>query len=118
ATAATPRTLPRMVPYNPPGGPEIGAALQGQPVQLIRHSADLGGDLLVVAYPVRSGQEVVGTVRLSQPMAQVDARVRRSWEAIAAVAAVVAIVGLAVAWALATSLAHPLRSLAGTAERL
>jgi len=51
-------------------------------------------------------------------MAQVDARVRRSWEAIAAVAAVVAIVGLAVAWALATSLAHPLRSLAGTAERL
>jgi len=109
---------PPLVPYNTPGRPEIGAALQGQPVQLIRHSADLGGDLLVVAYPVRSGQEVVGTVRLSQPMAQVDARVRRSWEAIAAVAAVVAIVGLAVAWALATSLAHPLRSLAGTAERL
>ena len=73
-------------------------------MRLIRHSVDLGGDLLVVAYPVLNDGRVVGTVRLSQPMAAVDARVRRSWEAIAAVAAVVAIVGLAVAWALATSL--------------
>ncbi len=104
--------------YNTPGRPEIGAALGGQPVQLVRHSSDIGGDLLVVAYPVLSGKHVVGAVRLSQPMAEVDARVRRSWEAIAAVAAVVAIVGLVVAWVLATSLAQPLRSLAGTAERL
>jgi len=109
---------PPMTPYNTAGRPEIGAALQGQSVRLVRRSVDLGGDLLVVAYPVLSGGQVVGTVRLSQPMAAVDARVRRSWEAIAAVAAVVAIVGLAVAWALATSLAQPLRSLAGTAERL
>jgi signal transduction histidine kinase len=109
---------PGEVAYNTPGRPEIGAALQGQSVQLIRHSVDVGGDLLVVAYPIFSGGHVVGTVRLSQPVAEVDARVRRSWEAIAAVAAVVAIVGLAVAWVLATSLAQPLRSLAGTAERL
>ena len=87
-------------------------------MRLIRHSVDLGGDLLVVASPVLADRQVVGTVRLSQPMAAVDARVRRSWEAIAAVAAVVAIVGLAVAWGLATSLARPLHSLAGTAERL
>jgi signal transduction histidine kinase len=104
--------------YNTPGRPEIAAALAGQSVRLVRHSVDLGGDLLVVAYPVLNGGQVVGTVRLSQPMAAVDARVRRSWEAIATVAVIVAIVGLAVAWALATSLAQPLRSLAGTAERL
>jgi signal transduction histidine kinase len=109
---------PPKVPYNTPGRPEIGAALTGQSVRLVRHSADLGGDLLVVAYPVFSGGRVVGTVRLSQPMAQVDARVRRSWEAIAVVAAVVTIIGLAVALALATSLAQPLRSLAATAMRL
>jgi signal transduction histidine kinase len=118
ADSDDPNARPPRVAYNTPGRPEIGAALRGQPVQLVRHSADLGGDLLVVAYPVLSGRKVVGTVRLSQPMAEVDARVRRSWEAIAAVAAVVAIVGLVVAWALATSLAQPLRSLAGTAERL
>jgi signal transduction histidine kinase len=104
--------------YNTPGRPEIAAALRGQSVRLVRHSVDLGGDLLVVAYPVLNGGHVVGTVRLSQPMAAVDARVRRSWEAIATVAVIVAIVGLAVAWVLATSLAQPLRSLAGTAERL
>jgi signal transduction histidine kinase len=109
---------PPSVPYNTPGRPEISTALTGQSVRLIRHSVDLGGDLLVVAYPVFSGGRVVGTVRLSQPMADVDARVRRSWEAIAAVAAVVVVVGLVVAWALATSLAQPLRSLAGTAMRL
>ena len=109
---------PPRVAYNTPGRPEIAAALAGRSVRLVRHSVDLGGDLLVVAYPVLNRGQVVGTVRLSQPMAAVDARVRRSWEAIAAVAAVVAIVGLAVAWALATSLAQPLRSLAGTAGRL
>ena len=109
---------PPQTAYNTPGRPEIAAALAGQSVRLVRHSADLGGDLLVVAYPVLNGGQVVGTVRLSQPMAAVDARVRRSWEAIATVAVIVAIVGLAVAWVLATSLAQPLRSLAGTAERL
>jgi signal transduction histidine kinase len=109
---------PPKVAYNTPGRPEIATALGGQSVRLIRHSSDLGGDLLVVAYPVFKGGNVVGTVRLSQPMAEVDARVRRSWEAVAAVAAVVAIVGLVVAWALATSLAQPLRSLAATATRL
>ena len=108
----------RRPPTTRAGRPEIAAALAGQSVRLVRHSADLGGDLLVVAYPVLSGGHVVGTVRLSQPMAAVDARVRRSWEAIATVAVIVAIVGLAVAWVLATSLAQPLRSLAGTAERL
>ena len=121
ADSDDPDARPPRVAYNTPGRPEIGAALAGQSVRLIRHSADLGGDLLVVAYPVLRGGRgghVVGTVRLSQPMADVDARVRRSWEAIAAVAAVVAIVGLVVAWALATSLAQPLRSLAATAARL
>ena len=109
---------PPRVAYNTAGRPEIQAALDGKSVRFIRHSVDLGGDLLVVASPVLKDGRVVGTVRLSQPMAAVDARVRRSWEAIAAVAAVVAIVGLAVAWGLATSLARPLHSLAGTAERL
>jgi signal transduction histidine kinase len=118
ADSDDPGARPPNVAYNTRGRPEIGAALGGQSVRLIRHSTDLGGDLLVVAYPVFSGGKVIGTVRLSQPMADVDARVRRSWEAIAAVAAVVAIVGLVVAWALATSLAQPLRSLTATATRL
>jgi len=67
---------PPNVPYNTPGRPEIRTALTGQSIRLIRHSVDLGGDLLVVAYPVFSDGRVVGTVRLSQPMADVDARVR------------------------------------------
>ena len=95
--------------HHGPGRPQRG---------LIRHSADLGGSLLVVAYPVLDRGRVVGAVRLSQPIAAVDDRVRRSWLAIGAVAAAVGLVGLAVAWFLATSLARPMRALGATAVRL
>ena len=87
-------------------------------MSLTRHSADLGGSLLVVAYPVLDRGRVVGAVRLSQPIAAVDDRVRRSWLAIGAVAVAVALVGLAVAWFLASSLARPIHALGATAVRL
>ncbi|HEY3767020.1 MAG TPA: HAMP domain-containing sensor histidine kinase, partial [Gaiellales bacterium] len=112
------RPHPAAVEFDTPGRPEIGSALAGRSVRLIRHSADLGGDLLVVAYPVLDRGRVVGAVRVSQPVAAVDARVHRSWLAIGAVAAAVALVGMIVAWLLASSLARPIHALGGTAARL
>jgi len=112
------RATPARVAFDTPGRPEIGTALAGRSVSLIRHSADLGGSLLVVAYPILDRGRVVGAVRLSQPIAAVDDRVRRSWLAIGAVAAAVALVGLAVAWFLASSLARPIHALGATAVRL
>jgi two-component system, OmpR family, sensor kinase len=116
ADSAQPR--PAAIDFATPGRPEIGEALSGRSVRLIRKSADLGGNLLVVAYPVLDHGRVVGAVRLSQPIAAVDSRVRRSWIAIAAVAAAVAVVGIGVAWLLATSLARPIHALGATAGRL
>ena len=68
--------------------------------------------------PVLDRGRVVGAVRVSQPVAAVDARVHRSWLAIGAVAAAVALVGMIVAWLLASSLARPIHALGGTAGRL
>jgi len=112
------RPHPARIGFSTAGRPEIGAALAGRSVRLIRHSADLGGSLLVVAYPVLDRGRVVGAVRLSQPIAAVDSRVHRSWLAIGAVAAAVALVGMGVAWLLASSLAQPIHALGATAGRL
>jgi HAMP domain-containing protein len=112
------RPQPARVPFATPGRPEIGDALAGRSIQLIRHSNDLGGSLLVVAYPVVNRGTVVGAVRLSQPITAVDDRVHRSWLAIGAVALAVALVGLGVAWLLASSLARPIHALGATAGRL
>jgi two-component system, OmpR family, sensor kinase len=112
------RPRPARVAFATAGRPEISTALAGGGIRLIRHSTDLGGDLLVVAYPVLDQGRVVGAVRLSQPIAAVDSRVHRSWFAIAGVAAAVGLVGLAVAWLLASSLARPIHAVGTTAGRL
>jgi signal transduction histidine kinase len=98
--------------------PEIARALRGEPVRLVRRSEELGGSFLFLAVPVLRGGDVVGVVRVSQATGEIDARVRRSWLAFAAVSFLILFVGSAVAWALASSLARPLRALAESARRL
>jgi signal transduction histidine kinase len=112
------RSNPARVGFATAGRPEISTALAGRGIRIIRHSSDVGGDLLVVAYPILDQGRIVGAVRLSQPIAAVDARVHRSWIAIAVVAAVVGLVGMAVAWVLASSLARPIQAVGTTAARL
>jgi signal transduction histidine kinase len=98
--------------------PEVARALRGERVRLVRRSEELGTSLLFLAVPVLRGGDIVGVVRVSQPTAEIDARVRRSWLAFAAVSFLILFVGSAVAWALAASLARPLRALAESARRL
>ena len=112
------KSRPAAVDFDTPGRPEIADALAGRSARLVRHSTDLGSDIVVVAYPILDKGSVTGAVRLSQPVAAVDSRVHRSWLAIAGIGTLVALVGLVVAWILATSLVRPLRSLRATAARL
>ena len=78
--------------------PEIAAALARPGRHRRRHSNTLGGDLLYVAVPVASGGGVLGAARITYPTSAVDARVRRYWLTLAAIAAIVlagvALVGL------------------------
>ncbi|MFL5921510.1 MAG: ATP-binding protein [Gaiellaceae bacterium] len=98
--------------------PEIAAARHGTRAQGERHSDTLGEDLLYTAVPVTNNGKVVGVARVTQSLAAVHARVRRGVLALIAIGAFALVVGLALAWFLASSLSRPLRNLAATARRL
>ncbi|MDQ2911177.1 MAG: HAMP domain-containing protein, partial [Actinomycetota bacterium] len=107
---------PRPVPYA--SRPEIRAALSGGRAQGERHSDTLGEDLLYTAVPVTNNSRVVGAVRVTQSIEAVHARVRRGVLALVAIGAFALLLGLALAWVLASSLSKPLRGLAKTARRV
>jgi signal transduction histidine kinase len=69
--------------------PEIKKALRGVVASGTRHSKTLGADLLYVAVPVGSGGAVSGAVRITYPMASVDARILRYWLLLGGIALVV-----------------------------
>ncbi|HEX9236453.1 MAG TPA: hypothetical protein VF972_09250 [Actinomycetota bacterium] len=77
--------------------PEIAAALSGRANWVVRSSATLGYAILVSAVPIRSAAGVIGTVRISYPMAAVEASIHRTWWFLAAVGSVTLLVGLALA---------------------
>lgn len=88
--------------------PEIAAALEGSVATGTRHSSTLGTDLLYVAVPVASGGVVHGAARITYPTSEVDARVRRYWLILAAIAAVVLAVAVALAGGFARWIVRPL----------
>jgi signal transduction histidine kinase len=112
STAARPRSLSYA------SRPEISAALGGRRSQGVRHSNTLGRDLLYTAVPVTNNGRVVGAVRVTQSMGAVHARVRRAVLALIGIGAFALLVGLAVAWFLASSLSKPLRNVAETVRRV
>lgn len=98
--------------------PEIRTALAGRTDQRKRHSTTLGEDLLLTTVPVTSGGQTVGAVRVTQSVAAVNDRVRRSVLALTAIGGAALLLGLVLAWFLADSLSRPLRKLAQTARRV
>jgi signal transduction histidine kinase len=91
--------------------PEVARALGGRVATGTRHSVTVGADLLYVAVPVASGGVVHGAVRITYPTVALDARVRRSWMTLAAVAAVSLLAAVGLAAGLAGSVSRPLRRL-------
>jgi signal transduction histidine kinase len=98
--------------------PEIRTALTGHRAQGERHSDTLGTDLLYTAVPVTNNSRVVGAVRVTQSIEAVHRRVRRGVLALVAIGGFALLLGLAIAWVLASSLSKPLRNLATTARRV
>ncbi len=88
--------------------PEVQKALQGEVATGVRHSNTLGTDLLYVAVPIASGGTVLGAVRITYPMSAVQARARRYWGILAAIAAVILVIVGLVGLRLARSIARPL----------
>jgi signal transduction histidine kinase len=101
-----------------PGRPEVAQAFDSVANSLIRTSQDEGGSIVVAAAPIIDEGALVGVVRISRSVAQVQSNVTRATAGIVIVALAGLIAGLAIAFALAGSLARPLTRLAATARRL
>ena len=95
--------------------PELAAALRGRVAVGTRPSQTLHTDLLYVAVPVAAGGRVTGAVRITYPTSTVDARIRRYWLVLAAIAAVVLAVAALAGIRLAAFVARPLSRLENAA---
>jgi signal transduction histidine kinase len=91
--------------------PEIASALRGRVAAGTRPSRTLHTDLLYVAVPVAGGGLVEGAVRITYPTSAVDARIRRYWLVLAAIAGVVLAAAALVGVRLAAFVVRPLRRL-------
>lgn len=98
--------------------PEVRDAIEGRFAAGERDSRTLGEPLVYVAVPVRSGGEVLGTVRITYPARVIDDRVGDRLRAVAAVAAISIVTAVAVAAVLAATVTRPLRRLRTATEAL
>ncbi|HJU57827.1 MAG TPA: ATP-binding protein [Actinomycetota bacterium] len=101
-----------------PGRPEIESALSGTPNSRIRDSADLGHDIIATAVPVQEEGRVVGAVRITKNVQQVNDNVRNVTLGLIAIGLAGLAAGLLLAFGLAGSLSRPLSRLATTAKEL
>lgn len=97
--------------------PEIATALEGTGSSGARSSATLDTELLFVAVPVASGGTVHGALRVTLDTADVTARIRAFWFALAGVAVVVLVAVALIGWVIARSVTRPLRALTADAAR-
>ncbi|HXV34231.1 MAG TPA: HAMP domain-containing sensor histidine kinase [Gaiellaceae bacterium] len=109
---------PAGVPFATAERPELGAALGGSVDVRQRHSDTLGEELLLVTVPVTDRGDVIGALRVSAPMGEVESSVRSSWLALALIGLAVVGAGLVLAWILAGSIAKPVEKLRAAAGRL
>lgn len=100
------------------GRPEIRAVLDtGLVSQGRRASETLDEELLYTTVPIVEAGQRVGAVRVTQSVDAIDAKVRNDMLALAGIGALALVVGLGLAWALAGSIARPLRGLAAATEQ-
>lgn len=100
------------------GRPEVLTAFDSVPSVDTRVSLDEGGEIVVAAAPIIDEAQLVGVVRISRGVEQVQSNVRRATLAILIVALAGLVAGLGLAFTIAGSLARPLARLAGVARQL
>jgi signal transduction histidine kinase len=104
--------------YATSGRPEIQRALEGTPFSQIRDSIDLGHDIMATAVPIQDGEQLLGAVRITRSVQQVNNNVRNITIGLGAIGLAALAAGLLLAFWLAGSLSRPLMRLAAAAKRL
>lgn len=97
---------------------EIAAAIGGRTATGERPSRTLGTDLLYVAVPVRTGDQIVGAVRLTFPKGVIDDRVSGRVRGLGLVALMSLLTALVAALLFAGTVTRPLRRLRAATEQL
>ncbi|HVF74961.1 MAG TPA: ATP-binding protein [Acidimicrobiales bacterium] len=100
------------------GRPEVAGALEGKQVRGFRRSDTLDTELLYVAVPVVSGNELRGVVRITYPASVMQQRIVRTWAVLAGVGLVVLGFVTLLSLRLARAVTQPLRELEAAASRL
>ena len=96
--------------------PEVEAALGGTSEQITRNSETLGEEILATSVPVLDRGHPIGAVRITQSIDAVHRAVKTSILDIAALAAVVLLLGLVAGALIAQQIARPIRRLDGAAR--
>jgi signal transduction histidine kinase len=104
--------------YATRGRPEIRQALDGTPDSQIRDSFDLGHDIMATAVPIQDEDQLVGAVRITRSVQQVNDNIRNVTLGLAAIGVAALAAGMLLAFGLAGSLSRPLTRLATAAKRL
>jgi two-component system, OmpR family, sensor kinase len=111
--AVAPKTL-----YATSGRPEIQRALEGSPFSQIRDSIDLGHDIMATAVPIQDEERLLGAVRITKSVQQVNDNIRNITIGLVAIGIAALAAGMLLAFGLAGSLSRPLTRLAAAAKRL
>ncbi|MER8000855.1 ATP-binding protein [Streptomyces sp. NPDC095613] len=99
------------------GRPDIARALANRPT--VTTTTDrAGNDVLSATVPGSSGTTIRGTLRLTQPMDRVTARVHRIWAALALAGACVLAAVALIAFSMARWITRPLRTLEAATTQL
>ncbi len=97
--------------------PEVGAALNGDPADIVR--VDKDGQLIVsVAVPVQRLRATVGALLLSTEPGEIDSIVASERLGVLRIALVAAIVSTLLSFILAGTIAEPIRRLSAAAQRV
>ncbi|HET7122368.1 MAG TPA: ATP-binding protein [Solirubrobacterales bacterium] len=98
--------------------PEVATALEGTPEQITRDSETLGEEILATAVPIVDHGRTAGAVRITQSVEAVHKAVRASILDVAALAAVVLLLGVIAGALIAQQIARPIRRLDSAARRV
>ncbi len=110
---------PAVQPHLEHDHPEIVAARSGAEQHDIRWDEWSGEERLFVAAPILAeGNELLGVVQLSVPMAPLYAEIRRTWASLLLAGAVMLLVTALVSLKLAQQVAGPIRKLTAVTERI
>ncbi len=98
--------------------PEVMGALSGETGHALRFSSTRNREMLYVAIPLQKDGRIVGVVRTSLPVTQVDSLLSKLKVDILKVALVIAALSLIGALLFSASLARPIRELTSVAKRI